>query len=44
MPNSGFFPKNGYKADTGLSLSLVSLMAKFPLFILTLEEFFSIES
>lgn len=40
MPNSGLFPKSGYKADTGLSLSLISVMAKFPLFVLPLEEFF----
>ena len=40
MPNSGLCPKSRYKADTGLSLSLISLMAKFPLFVLALEFFF----
>lgn len=40
MPNSGLFPKSGYKADTGLSLSLISLMAKFPFFVLLFKGFF----
>lgn len=38
MPNTGLFPKSRCKANTGLSHSLCSLMAKFPLFVLPLGE------